>query len=60
MIKVFRGSIHNDKRGYLWTSWKRIKRKLIFNHDKFSVSKKMFKRFTWRQQNMEANKLCLW
>ena len=52
MIKVFRGSIHNDKRGYLWTSWKKNKKnKLIFNHDKFSVSKKKcFKRFTWRQQ----------
>ena len=41
MIKVFKESIHNDKRGYLWTSWKKNKKnKLIFNHDKFSVSKK--------------------
>ena len=41
MIKVFRRSIHNDKRGYLWTSWKKNKKnKLTFKHDKFSVSKK--------------------
>ena len=41
MIKVFKESIHKDKRGYLWTSWKKNKKnKLIFNHDKFSVSKK--------------------
>ena len=33
---------------------KNKKNKLIFNHDKFSVSKKCFKRFTWRQQNMEV------
>ena len=31
MIKVFRGSIHNDKRGYLWTSGKRIKRTNLFS-----------------------------
>ena len=29
MIKVFRGSIHNDKRGIL-TSWKRIKEQTYF------------------------------
>lgn len=41
MIKKLRGTIHRDRRGYLWTSWERNKlKKLIFNHDKFSVSKK--------------------
>tara|TARA_B100000963_G_scaffold360310_1_gene390694 strand:- start:9311 stop:9790 length:480 start_codon:yes stop_codon:yes gene_type:complete len=40
-IKFFQGSIFKDKRGFLWTSWKKNKKyKLSFNHDKFSVSKK--------------------
>ena len=39
-IKVFKSSIHKDKRGYLWTSWFENKNKLKFKHDKFSISKK--------------------
>lgn len=39
-LKIFRSSIFKDHRGFLWTSWKKKKIKLKFNHDKFSVSKK--------------------
>ncbi len=39
-LKVFSSSIFKDHRGYLWTSWKKKKIKLTFNHDKFSISKK--------------------
>ena len=39
-LKVFSSSIFQDHRGYLWTSWKKKKIKLTFNHDKFSISKK--------------------
>jgi len=41
-IKIFKGTIFNDHRGKLWTSWKKGKNKLLssFNHDKFSISKK--------------------
>jgi dTDP-4-dehydrorhamnose 3,5-epimerase len=40
-IKVIKGSIFKDHRGTLWTSWKKNKKiKLLFNHDKFSISKK--------------------
>ncbi|WP_440913827.1 dTDP-4-dehydrorhamnose 3,5-epimerase [Candidatus Pelagibacter sp.] len=40
-IKVFKSSIFKDNRGTLWTSWlKNKKLKLVFNHDKFSISKK--------------------
>ena len=40
-IKVIRGSIFKDKRGKLWTSWKKNKKILLnFKHDKFSISKK--------------------
>ena len=40
-IKVFKQTIFKDNRGTLWTSWKKDKKlKLIFNHDKFSLSKK--------------------
>jgi dTDP-4-dehydrorhamnose 3,5-epimerase len=40
-IKIIKESIFKDKRGYYWTSWndKKIK-KINFNHDKFSISKK--------------------
>ena len=40
-VRVYKGSIFKDNRGYLWTSWKKHKRyKINFNHDKFSISKK--------------------
>ena len=40
-IKVIKGSIFKDKRGKLWTSWKKNKKILLnFKHDKFSISKK--------------------
>ena len=39
-IKIFHDTRFKDKRGYLWTSWKKNKIKLRFNHDKFAVSKK--------------------
>ena len=40
-VKVFRNSSFKDHRGYYWTSWKRgpIKN-VVFNHDKFSLSKR--------------------
>ena len=39
-IKIQKGTIFKDKRGLLWTSWKKNKKdKIIFNHDKFSISK---------------------
>ena len=40
-IKIQKGTNFKDKRGLLWTSWKKNKKdKIIFNHDKFSISKK--------------------
>jgi len=40
-IKVFKNSSSKDNRGYYWTSWKKgIIKNIIFNHDKFSLSKK--------------------
>ena len=37
----FKGSIFKDHRGNYWTSWKKgTHRKINFNHDKFSLSKK--------------------
>lgn len=40
-IQILKGSVFNDKRGTIWTSWKKNKKILIkFNHDKFSMSKK--------------------
>lgn len=40
-IKIYKGSSFIDKRGMLWTSWKKKKSdKFFFNHDKFSMSKK--------------------
>ncbi len=40
-IKIIDRTLFKDKRGYLWTSWKKNKKlTLKFNHDKFSVSKK--------------------
>ena len=39
-IKEIKGTIFTDKRGFIWTSWKKNELKLNFNHDKFAVSKK--------------------
>ncbi len=40
-IKIIKGSVFKDKRGKLWTSWKKNKKILPnFKHDKFSISKK--------------------
>ena len=40
-IKIIKGSIFTDKRGKLWTSWKKNKKNFKnFCHDKFSISKK--------------------
>ena len=43
-VKIFFGTNTKDKRGNIWTSWKKNKKnkknKIIFNHDKFSISKK--------------------
>ena len=40
-IKVLKKSAFKDKRGLLWTTWKKgIFKKISFNHDKFSFSKK--------------------
>jgi len=41
MIKKFTNSSYKDHRGFYWTSWKKNKKdKIIFKHDKFSLSKK--------------------
>ena len=43
MIKIdmIKNSTFKDSRGYYWTTWKKGKfKKLKFNHDKFSISKK--------------------
>lgn len=41
-IKFNSNSAFKDKRGLYWTSWKNKKNsKINFNHDKFSLSKKM-------------------
>jgi len=39
-IKILNDTIFYDKRGSIWTSWKKNKIKLNFNHDKFAYSKK--------------------
>ena len=40
-VKIFTPSVFKDKRGELWTSWKKSYfNGMKFNHDKFSVSKK--------------------
>ena len=40
-IKVLKNSAFKDKRGMLWTTWKKgVFKKIKFNHDKFSLSKK--------------------
>jgi dTDP-4-dehydrorhamnose 3,5-epimerase len=40
-LKIKTASCFKDKRGFLWTSWKKGSySKINFNHDKFSISKK--------------------
>ena len=40
-IKIIKGNNFKDKRGILWTTWKKGFFKTVkFNHDKFSLSKK--------------------
>ena len=40
-IFVLKNSIFKDYRGYYWTTWKKNNFKsIVFNHDKFSISKK--------------------
>lgn len=40
-IKIIKGNNFKDKRGILWTTWKKgVFKKINFNHDKFSLSKK--------------------
>ena len=41
LLKIKNGTSFKDKRGFLWTSWKKdFFSKINFNHDKFSISKK--------------------
>ena len=40
-VKVYKNTSFKDHRGYYWTSWKsNTIKKIIFSHDKFSLSKK--------------------
>ena len=40
-IKVFKNSTFQDKRGFYWSTWKKdFSKKIRFNHDKFSISKR--------------------
>ena len=40
-VKIIKNSIFKDHRGFYWTTWKKgILKKMHFNHDKFSISKK--------------------
>ena len=41
-VKIFRNTISTDRRGKIWTSWKKNKLNLNFNLDKFTISKKMY------------------
>ena len=41
-IKILKNSAFKDNRGMLWTTWKKgVFKNIKFNHDKFSLSKKM-------------------
>jgi len=40
-LQIIKNSTFKDKRGFYWTTWKKgIFKKINFNHDKFSISKK--------------------
>ncbi len=40
-IKIIKNTIFKDNRGLLWTTWKKDEfKKINFNQDKFSLSKK--------------------
>ena len=60
-IKVIKPSFFRDKRGDYWTTWRRnYFNKLNFNHDKFSISKKCFKRLSHRFQILEDGYMHFW
>ena len=41
-LQIITNSSFKDKRGFYWTTWKKgIFKKINFNHDKFSISKKI-------------------
>ena len=50
-VKVFKDDFFTDKRGNIWTSWLKDKKKynnLKFKHDKFAISKKnVLRGFHW-------------
>ncbi len=40
-LKILKNTTFKDKRGYYWSTWtKKNFKKIYFNHDKFSISKK--------------------
>ena len=40
-VKVYKNSSFKDHRGYYWTSWRKgLIKRIEFNHDKFSLSKR--------------------
>tara|TARA_B100002051_G_C16577196_1_gene555706 strand:+ start:418 stop:909 length:492 start_codon:yes stop_codon:yes gene_type:complete len=40
-LRILKNTTYNDKRGFYWTTWKKGNfKKIKFNHDKFSISKK--------------------
>ena len=40
-MKILKNTTFRDKRGYYWSTWtKKNFKKIYFNHDKFSISKK--------------------
>ena len=40
-VKIIKNSTFKDNRGFYWTTWKKGSlKKIKFNHDKFSISKK--------------------
>jgi len=65
-IKIQKNKFFKDHRGYYWTSWnKRMNRNIIYNHDKFSLSKKNVlrglhgDRKTWKLVSCTYGKLFL-
>lgn len=65
-IKKFKSIAFKDKRGFYWTSWKKgLIKKIKFNHDKFSLSRKNVLRGlhgdnkTWKLVSCPYGKLLL-
>jgi len=65
-VKVYKNKSFKDHRGYYWTSWRSgVIRKIKFNHDKFSLSKKNVLRGlhgdkkTWKLLSCTYGKLLL-